>query len=65
MVGIQSTDGKDKLMKFTMNEKEYHGPLAWIVAIPACVFIGAIFMAIGFVMMSPLWLLLLVVRGLS
>lgn len=62
MVAVQLAYG-EAIMKFTINEKEYTGPIAWIVAIPACVFIGAIFMALGFVMMSPFWLLLLLLRG--
>ncbi len=50
-------------MKFTLNAVEYRGPIALLVAIPMSVILGVVFMAAGFVMMSPLWILLLIIHG--
>lgn len=50
-------------MKVTYNDIEYTGLKALLIAIPSLVFIGFIFIAIGVALTSPLWLLIVLLRG--
>jgi|KBSMisStaDraftv2_1062788.scaffolds.fasta_scaffold5922811_2 hypothetical protein len=51
-------------MKVTYNNVEYTGIKALLIAIPSLVFIGVIFLAIGAVLSSPLWILLVIAEAM-